>query len=136
MYTKQWRNAAAISNEGLEILVKADIISKPVYTGECLRIGAKNWNRFRKSYSGFDENGWIIGKPLNGVYKALQTEGYVNKQDELPVEYSNSEGWEKLYLWFKSYLLLYGRWKYIDVNGDGIVDYNDEVYVGKCITFL
>ncbi|MBS5624666.1 MAG: SusC/RagA family TonB-linked outer membrane protein [Porphyromonadaceae bacterium] len=135
MYTKQWRNAAAISNEGLEILVKADIISKPDLYWRVSANWAKNWNRFRKSYSGFDENGWIIGKPLNGVY-ALQTEGYVNKQDELPVEYSNSEGW-KSYTYGSSPTYYYtpGDYKYIDVNGDGIVDYNDEVYVGSALPF-
>ena len=87
MYSLQWRNAAAISNEGVEILVKGDILSKPDLYWRVSVNWAKNWNRFRKSYSGFDENGWIIGKPLNGIY-VMKTNGFVNEQNELPIAHS------------------------------------------------
>ena len=135
MYTRQWRNAAAISNEGLEILVKGDIISKPDLFWRVSVNWAKNWNRFRKSYSGFDERGWVIGKPLNGVY-AMLTDGYVNYQDELPIEYNNSDGW-KSYMYGGTPDLYYtpGDYKYVDVNGDGVADYNDEVYMGSALPF-
>ena len=46
----------------------------------------------------------------------------MNKQDELPVEYSNSEGW-KSYTYGSSPTYYYtpGDYKYIDVNGDGLL---------------
>lgn len=133
MYSRQWRNAAAISNEGVELLVKCDVISKPNLFWRVSVNWAKNWNRFRKSYSGFDESGWIIGKPLNGVY-AMLTDGYVNYQDELPIEYNNSEGWRS-YTHAYNASLYYkpGDLKYIDVNGDGLANSDDAVYCGSAL---
>ena len=133
MYKRQWRNAAAISNEGLEILVKGDILSKPDLYWRVSVNWAKNWNRFRKSYSGFDENGWIIGKPLNGIY-VMKTDGFVNVQEELPVDYNNSEGWKSYTyggdasLYFKP-----GDLKFVDVNGDAICNHEDVVYAGSAL---
>ncbi|WP_228423190.1 SusC/RagA family TonB-linked outer membrane protein [Butyricimonas faecalis] len=135
MYSLQWRNAAAISNEGVEILVKGDILSKPDLYWRVSVNWAKNWNRFRKSYSGFDENGWIIGKPLNGIY-VMKTNGFVNEQNELPIEYNNSQGWRSYThggdptLYFKP-----GDLKFVDVNGDGVCDYKDLVYAGSALPF-
>jgi tonB-linked outer membrane protein, susC/ragA family len=133
MYSQQWRNAAAISNEGLEILIKGDIISKPDLFWRVSVNWAKNWNRFRKSYSGFDEQGWIIGKPLNGIY-AMLTEGYVNYQDELPIDYDNSKGWRS-YMHASNATLYYkpGDLKYVDINGDGLANGDDAVYIGSAL---
>lgn len=134
-YAMQWRNAAAISNEGVELLVKFDVLQKDDLYWRISVNGAKNWNKFRKSYSGYDESGWIIGKPLNGVYVML-SDGFVDTFDELPIVYSNSEGW-------KSYMgshgsdgnsfFMPGDVKYIDVNGDGSANGDDAVYVGSAL---
>jgi len=133
MYSMQWRNAAAISNEGLEILVKGDIISTPDLFWRVSINWAKNWNRFRKSYSGYDENGWIIGKPLNGIY-VMKSMGFVNSQDELPIEYMNSEGW-KSYMYGIDASLYYkpGDLRYVDVDGDGVAYSDDVVYGGSAL---
>ena len=119
-YDKQWRNAAAVSNEGLELLIKYEILQKDNLYWKLSINGAKNWNRFDKSYDGKDQTNYrrIIGKPLNQIY-AYKTDGYVNQQDELPIIYNNVgvshylAGWNPL-TYFKP-----GDYKFIDVNGDG-----------------
>lgn len=132
-YRRQWRNAAAISNEGVELLVKYEIFRRSDLYWKVSVNWAKNWNRFEKSYDKHDTDKWIIGKPLNGIY-ALKTDGFVDYQDELPLIY-NSEGWSH-YMddtgWghnpYKP-----GDLKYIDVNGDGMVNGNDAVYMGSAL---
>ena len=123
-YDRQWRNAAAISNEGVELLIKYDIFRRPNLFWKVSVNWSKNWNRFEKSYDKHDTNKWIIGKPLNGIY-AMKTDGFVNTQDEIPIIY-NSEGWSHYmgdsgfgYTYYKP-----GDLKYMDVNGDGSANFD------------
>lgn len=132
-YDRQWRNAAAISNEGVELLIKYDIFRRPNLFWKVSVNWSKNWNRFEKSYDKHDTNKWIIGKPLNGIY-AMKTDGFVNTQDEIPIIY-NSEGWSHYmgdsgfgYTYYKP-----GDLKYMDVNGDGSANFDDAVYVGSAL---
>ncbi|MDY4042780.1 MAG: SusC/RagA family TonB-linked outer membrane protein, partial [Marinifilaceae bacterium] len=134
-YQMQWRNAAAISNEGVELLVKYDIFQKDDLYWKISVNGAKNWNKFRKSYSGYDESGWIIGKPLNGVY-AIPTEGWYNYQEEVPIVYNNSAGYKSYMGSIAGYVsdfFMPGDLKYVDVNGDGAAGYDDEIYIGSAL---
>ncbi len=133
-YSRQWRNAAAISNEGIELLLKFNVFMKPDLFWRISVNGAKNWNKFRKSYSGYDERGWIIGKPLNGIYGML-SDGYVDKQEELPFVYLNSEGWKSYMTAVDGkYYFKPGDLKYIDANGDGYADHaSDKVYLGSAL---
>ena len=132
-YTRQWRNAGAISNEGIELMVEYDIFTKPDLYWRVSVNGAKNWNKFRESYTGYDEGGWIVGKPLNGIY-AQPTDGWIDEQEEVPIIYNNSEGWRSYAyeispkVYFKP-----GDYKYIDVNGDGIMSYEDQIYIGSAL---
>lgn len=89
-YRKQWRNVAAVSNEGIEMMVKYEIFRKKDLFWKVSVNMARNWNRFEKSYTGVDINGLIIGKSLNGIY-ALKTDGYVDYQSDVPV-YFNQRG--------------------------------------------
>jgi len=81
-YTAQWQNAYAISNQGIELQIKADLIrSEKLHWDFSFNI-ARNWNRFEKSNNGMDftnlaskHNLNIIGKPLNGIY-VYNDEGY------------------------------------------------------------
>ena len=131
-YERQWRNAAAISNEGVELLVKYEIFRCPDLYWKVSVNWAKNWNRFEKSYDKHDTERWVIGKPLNGVY-AMKTNGFVNYQDEVPIVY-NSEGMSHYmdfgfgYTYYKP-----GDLKYVDVNGDGDANGDDLVYVGSAL---
>lgn len=89
-FAYQWRNAAAVSNEGIELLIRYEIFRKDNLYWKISVNGAKNWNRFEKSYTGEDiPRIGIIGKALNGIY-TLATDGFVNKQEELPVTYNNA----------------------------------------------
>ena len=71
-------------------MVKYEIFRKRDLYWKVSVNGALNWNRFEKSYTGKDLNNRIIGKPLNGIY-ALQTDGFVDYQKEVPVYY-NQQG--------------------------------------------
>lgn len=132
-YTRQWRNAGAISNEGIELMVEYDIFTKPDLYWRIAVNGAKNWNKFRESYTGYDESGWIVGKPLNGIY-AQPTDGWIDEQDEVLMIYNNSEGWKSYaYRVDPSEYFKPGDYKYIDVNGDGVMNYDDQIYVGSAL---
>ena len=134
LFTQQWSNAAAISNEGVELLVKYEIFRRPDLYWKISVNWAKNWNRFEKSYDGYDTDQWIIGKPLNGIY-AMKTDGFVDEQDELPIFY-NSVGWSSYmdnFGWGYNYYKP-GDLKYIDVNGDGSAnEEGDNVYIGSAL---
>ena len=133
-YRSQWQNAAAISNEGLELMVKYEIFRKRDLYWKVLVNGTWNWNRFEKSYTGQDQNGRIIGKSLNGIY-ALQTDGFVDYQEEVPVYY-NQLG-VKIPLaaaeWTNSFFYKPGDYRFIDVNGDRKIGYDDQVYCGSAL---
>ena len=135
-YQMQWQNVAAISNEGLELMVKYEIFRKRDLYWKVSVNGAKNWNRFEKSYTGKDLNGRIIGKPLNGIY-ALQTDGFVDYQEEVPVYY-NQQG-VKIPLsveWMEHAFYKPGDYLFIDMNGDRKIGYDDRVYCGSALPEL
>ena len=119
-YDKQWRNAAAVSNEGIELLIKYEIFRKDDLYWKVSVNGAKNWNRFEKSYDGKDQTNYrrIIGKSLNQIY-AYKTDGYVNQQDELPIIYNNVGVSNYLAPWKPVAFFKPGDYKFIDVDGDG-----------------
>lgn len=135
-FYSQWRNAAAISNEGLELMIKYEIFREQDLYWKVSVNGAKNWNRFEKSYDGRDLDGRIIGKALNGVY-AFETDGFINKQEEMPLYY-NAAGVGK-YLssgnWDNSFYKP-GDYKYRDINGNGIIDGGDAVYQGSALPLV
>jgi tonB-linked outer membrane protein, susC/ragA family len=133
-YVSQWQNAMAISNEGMEIMIKYDIFREKDLYWKISVNGAKNWNRFQKSYNGRDYAGRIIGKPLNGIY-AFLTDGFVDSYDDLKL-YHNAAGMGYYVVKnevFKNYMIKEGDINYVDVNGDGVIDGNDQVYMGSTL---
>lgn len=132
-YSSQWRNAAAISNEGIELLVKYDILRKDDLYWKVSVNAAKNWNRFGKSYNGKDRD-WstILGKSLNGIYVTL-TDGYINSQDEVPIVYNAAGVGSYMASGSLSGFLRPGDYKYIDVDGNGSIGSEDLVYVGSAL---
>lgn len=132
-YEQQWRNAAAISNEGLEFLIKYEIFRRPELYWKLSVNGARNWNRFEKSYDGKDFDGRIIGKSLNGIY-AYKTLGYVNNQNDVPF-YFDQRG-RKIYFHGKyaGYNFIKpGDYNIVDTDGDGRIDITDCVYIGSSL---
>ena len=133
-YTSQWSNAMAISNEGVELMVKYDIFRKDDLYWKISVNGARNWNRFEKSYNGRDYGGRIIGKSLNGLYVFL-SDGYVDSYDELKLYY-NAAGmgfYASPSEYQRGRQLKPGDINYMDVDGDGVVGMNDQVYFGSAL---
>lgn len=136
-YMTQWRNAAAVSNEGVELLIKYEIFRKPDLYWKVSVNGARNWNRFEKSYDGRDvmdsQTNWIIGKSLNGIY-ARKTNGFVHYQDELPVYYNAAGISSYLAQWSRNFYKP-GDYKFVDVNSDGQI-MNDVAYCGSALPIV
>ncbi len=140
-YFEQWRNAAAVSNEGIELLLNYEIVRKPEMFWKASFNVARNWNRFEKSYDGQDASvdpnrpRMIIGKPLNGIY-ALRTDGFVNSQDELPL-YFNAGGISNYFSpTSKQHFYKPGDLKFVDIDGDGILTEADKIYTGSALPFI
>ena len=135
-YQTQWQNAEAISNEGLELVVRYEIFRDRDLYWKVSVNGSRNWNCFEKSYTGKDLSNRIIGKPLNGIY-ALQTDGFVDYQEEVPVYY-NQLG-VKIPLsaeWMENCFYKPGDYRFIDVNGDRKIGSDDRVYCGSALPEL
>ncbi len=136
-YTSQWRNAGAVSNEGIELLIKYEILRKQDLYWKVSINGAKNWNQFRKSYDKKDTENWIIGKPLNGIY-TFKTDGYINQQEEVPVFRNNVGVGNYLISSMAGKNKYYkpGDYKFVDVNGDGEINEGDFVYQGSALPIV
>lgn len=128
-YGSQWQNAAAISNEGVELLIKYDIFRKPDFSWRVSVNGAKVWNRYEKSYNNKDNSRGIIGKALNGIY-GYRTEGYIASQEEVPIVYNNA-GMSAPMGGIQYYKP--GDLKYTDINGDGSIGASDRIYIGSAL---
>ena len=114
-------------------MARYEIFRKPELYWKISINAARNWNRFKKSENGKDDNTRIIGKALNGIY-LLKTEGYINDQNEMPIFY-NAAGVSSYLggdMGNSTYYKL-GDYKFIDVNGDGQVGFEDHVYSGSAL---
>ena len=128
--TTLWRNAMEVSNQGIEFEVSGDIFRETQVTWKTRVTASRNWNRFEKSYSGMDENGYIIGKPLYRIMM-YQDNGFYNSENEVPV-YNNVDGSQKVLTpGMNPYTA--GDPKIMDVNGDGTIDVSDMVYAGSSV---
>lgn len=142
-YQNQWRNAYAISNQGIEIQVEGDVIRKENFRWNLGFNIAKNWNRLEKSDNGIDfqnrdarftNNISIIGKPLNGIY-VYDDRGVYQDQSEVPYYWKNGQ---KVPLTGGTTNQFYrpGDRIYIDSDGNGRIDAytslaEDRVYAGS-----
>lgn len=137
-YFSQWQNAYTISNEGIELEIKYDVIRKKDLN---LNVGfniSRNWNRLEKSEDKRDfwtpnasSNLNVIGKPLNGIY-VFKTRGIYNNPDEVPYVFKDGKytplgsGSSQFYR--------PGDRVIIDVDGNGKIsssEGNDLVYAGS-----
>jgi TonB-linked SusC/RagA family outer membrane protein len=139
-FQAQWRNAAAVSNEGIELLINYEIIRKPNLAWKISINGARNWNRFEKSNNGRDVSSqqvitnsqWVIGKPLSGIY-ALKSNGFILSQDEVAIYY-NAAGISNYFGTAPIFYHKPGDYKLLDVNGDGVLSSTgDAVYIGSAL---
>ena len=116
-------NAMAVSNEGLELELQADILRDKQITWRMKFNAARNWNRFEKSYTGKDIDDLVIGRPLYGLY-VYAHEGYYESEDEVP-RYYTLNGEETFYEGIsvkKGVSGQVGNYKLVDFNGDNFAD--------------
>ena len=116
----QWQNALAVSNEGLEVELTADIFRETAVKWRVKFNASRNWNRFEKSNNGRDFQENIIGKSLYNI-KAYKTEGFYNSIDEVPY-YVQPNGLPKPLGTVKyDGVFFAGTRKIIDLNNDGSI---------------
>lgn len=130
-HTFQWQNAMAISNQGIEIELEADILRETAVKWRMKFNFSRNWNRFEKSTDGYDYGSQVIGKPLNQI-RAFKTSGFYDSMEEVPFIY-NAQG-EKQPLWsgVNTYAVFFpGARRIEDLNGDGKIDINDKYYAAS-----
>lgn len=128
-------NAMAVSNEGLELELQADILRDQPVSWRMKFNMARNWNRFEKSYTGKDINrNWIIGRPLYGLY-VYAHDGFYNSEKEVPYYYTVT-GEKTFYGGVSAKSLESGQvgdYKLRDFNGDGQADY---YYAGSTLPLM
>lgn len=123
-FTSRTENAMDVSNEGLELELKADILRNGPVSWRMKFNAARNWNRFEKSYNNKDVDGLIIGQPLYQM-RVQKCEGFYNSEDEVPKYYSTS-GQETYWGGISTKSNASGQlgyYKLIDFNGDYYADY-------------
>ena len=131
-YTGRFENSGDISNEGIELSLKWDVMKTRDFSWKMNFNISRNWNMYRASYNGKDiSNNYIIGRPVNGMY-VYKTDGIIQDSKDLPFHYT-TEG-AKIYYTSGGPVNAYrpGDTKYLDQNGDAKIDIsNDRVYVGS-----
>ena len=129
---KVWDNISAISNEGIEFEMQADLIrSKDLNLSVGLNV-SHNRNLFRKTYNGEDLNDKVLGRPVYGIY-TFQDEGIVKDESEIPYHYSQTGARLPLYFGNPNYPLRVGGRKIKDQNMDGKIDNSDLYYAGSTL---
>ncbi|WP_294142805.1 SusC/RagA family TonB-linked outer membrane protein [uncultured Sanguibacteroides sp.] len=131
-----WKNAMAISNEGLELEAYFDILRESAVSWRARFNISRNWNRLEKTYTNMDIHSkgthYVLGRPISGfyVYKAYdlaQTEADIPKywnQNGVNIPL-NSGGEESP---FRPGMVLLA-----DLNGDGEITGDDTYYAGSAL---
>ena len=128
LMTFQWQNALAVSNEGLEMELTADIFRETAVKWRTKINVSRNWNRFEKSGDGYDYGNNIIGKTLYNIL-AYKMEGFYNNMDEIPY-YLRPSG--MLYpLGTTSGVFFTGTRRLADLNGNGSITDSDMYYAAS-----
>lgn len=129
---KMWNNASAISNEGIEFGLTADILKGgPVEWTFGFNI-SHNRNMFRKSYGGIDLSDKILGRPVYGIY-TYHDEGIVQDESQIPYYYNELGKHVPLSFTNENYPLRVGGRKIKDQNMDGIINSSDRYYAGSTL---
>ena len=133
-YIQQWQNAYCISNQGVELNIKWNVLHRENLNWNLEFNIARNWNRLEKSQDKRDftnysspDNLNIIGKPLNGIY-AYQTAGYYQDYKDVP---HNFIAGKDTPLGTGTQFYRAGDRIIVDNNGDGQIDFKDRVFCGS-----
>ena len=127
-----WTNASAISNEGLELDLSADVIRRKDFDWNLRFNIARNWNRFLASYDGKDLGDKVLGRPIYGIY-TYKDEGLVQRESDIPYYYDQTGQRVPLSFGSLAYPLRVGGRKIKDQNGDGYINSEDIYYAGSAL---
>ena len=127
-----WTNASAISNEGLELDLSADVMRRKDFSWNLRFNIARNWNRFLASYDGKDLGDKVLGRPIYGIY-TYKNEGLVQRESDIPYYYDQTGLRVPLSFGSLAYPLRVGGRKIKDQNGDGYINSEDIYYAGSAL---
>ena len=124
-------NSGKLSNDGMELTIKADVIRNDNWFYRINFNIARNWNKFLDSYNHQDYGKMVIGRPVNGIY-VFETDGIYESMDEVPYTY-RIDG-SKMYLNNGLHdIYAVGDPKIVDQNLDYEIDNNDLIYLGSAL---
>ena len=126
-FDNQWQNGLATSNQGIELELQADILRETAVTWRLKVNGSRNWNRFEKSSDGYDfADNMVLKKPMYQI-RTYKTEGFYNKQSEVPVYFLPDHTPQPLYSGLNNAIFFPGMRRIVDLNGDGKIS-GDDMY--------
>ncbi len=129
---RQWQNVMEVSNEGLELEALIDILRNSAVKWRAKFNISRNWNRFEKSYTNMDMDGFVIGRSISGIY-AYKDEGFVQNEKDIPV-YSDQIGNKNpLYFGNRFNPMRVGMRKLKDMDMNGCIDGDDMYYAGSAL---
>lgn len=134
-HEKAWTNVMELSNEGIEIETLFDIFRNTDIKWRMKLNVSRNWNRFEKSYTDMDIEGWIIGRPIGGLY-VYKDEGIIRSEKDIPVYFDQMANKRILYFGNQSYPVSIGMRRIKDMNMDGKIDAEDLYYAGSALPIL
>ena len=126
------RNSGEISNQGVELELRADIFRQSEVRWRSRLNISRNWNKLVDTYNGKDMTDNVLKRGLFGVY-AFDDNGYYQNEKEVPIYYNN-EGYPIYLNRVQGEISgMVGERKILDVNGDGVIDDNDMFYMGSAL---
>lgn len=126
------KNSGEISNQGIELELKMDVL-RNTKVGWRSRLNiSRNWNKLVSTFDGKDMDEHILKRGLFGIY-VYNDNGYYQSEKEVPVYYNN--------VGYPIYINkvngevsgMVGEKRIEDVNGDGKIDNSDLYYIGSAL---
>ena len=126
------RNSGEISNQGVELELKADIFRQSEVRWRSRLNISRNWNKLIGTYDGKDMTNHVLKRGLFGIY-VFEDDGYYQNEKEVPVYYNNA-GYPIYLNRIQGEISgMVGEKKIRDVNGDGVIDDDDLFYIGSAL---
>ena len=126
------RNAGKISNQGIELELKADILRDSKISWRSRLNVSRNWNKLVGTYDGKDMSGNVLKRGLFGLY-VYNDSGYYQNEKDVSVYYNN-EGYpiylDRVHGEVSGQV---GEIKIEDIDGDGVIGNGDLYYIGSAL---
>lgn len=131
---KFFNNVGAISNEGLEFELAADIIKKKDLEWTAQLNLSRNWNLVRQlPFGNRDLQSFIVGRPSFGIY-VYADDGFIHREEDIPYYYNPQGVRENLRFGFNSTNFFgVGARKIKDLDQDGRITESDKYYAGTTL---